>query len=82
MNKVVKYYADWCSSCKAIVAGLNQLEEWGKVEVEEVNVDHDRLAARAANVRRLPTLVVINDSGNEVGRAYNLTELQHILNEV
>jgi thiol-disulfide isomerase/thioredoxin len=55
---VVKYYADWCGSCKLIKPKFKRLSEderYGSVAFMEINAEENPEARKLANVSNLPT---------------------------
>jgi thiol-disulfide isomerase/thioredoxin len=54
---VVKYYADWCGSCKLFAPKFKRLsgdERFAGVEFAEVNAEENPEARKAAGVDNLP----------------------------
>jgi thioredoxin 1 len=65
--KVLKFYAEWCGPCKALTATINEHYN-GDVPIEEINIDTNIDAAIKYQIRSVPTCVLLDDSGNEIGR--------------
>ena len=63
-NKVLKFSASWCQPCKEL---SRRLETMGQ-EVEEVDVDANEELAAKFGIRGVPTMVMVDDAGNEVSR--------------
>jgi thioredoxin 1 len=54
---VVKYYADWCGSCKLFSPKFKRLsddERFSDIAFLDVNAEHSPLARKMANVDTLP----------------------------
>lgn len=54
---IVKYYADWCGSCKLLAPKYKRLSEderFQGIKFLEVNAEEDEIARRAASVDNLP----------------------------
>ena len=66
---VLDFTAAWCAPCRALAPILSAVatEYRGRVQIEEIDVDHDRERAQRHDVRSMPTLVLLRD-GREVGR--------------
>lgn len=64
--KVLKFYADWCSPCRALSLELDK--ETLPMTVEAVNVELAPSTAVDYNVRKIPTLVFVDDEGVELAR--------------
>ena len=83
MITVIKYYADWCTPCKAMEP------TWAKAQVEfkdivvfqNIDIDNNPQQTKDANVRTIPTIVAYEE-GKELGRHNSLTypELEEWLN--
>ena len=62
--KILKFYADWCGPCKVLTKSF----ESAGIEHTPVNADENEELCTKYNVRNLPTVVAIKDSGEEVRR--------------
>lgn len=62
---IVDFYATWCGPCKALAPVLEDLakEYDGKIYVYKVDVDKEKDLAAAFNIRSIPTLLWIPQSG-------------------
>jgi thioredoxin 1 len=61
---IVKYYADWCGSCKLFAPKYTRLsndERFQSVEFLEVNAEHSPVARQTAGVDNLPFFAVFRD---------------------
>lgn len=80
--KVLKFYADWCGPCKAATPAFNKLlAEYVALDSEEVNIEERADFARQHNVRGIPTFVLLNVNGDEIGRTNNTTALRKLIEE-
>ena len=67
--KLIDFYADWCGPCqmlKPVVAEV--MSEITDVELEEVNIDVNQDRAVKSGVMSIPTLVLLDDAGEEIDR--------------
>ena len=61
---IVKYYADWCGSCKLISPKFRRLSEderFSEVDFVEVNAEQNETARKMAGVDHLPFFAVFRD---------------------
>jgi thioredoxin 1 len=61
---IVKYYADWCGSCKLFAPKFKRLsndERFAGVEFIEVNAETSPEARKAANVDNLPFIATFKN---------------------
>ena len=64
--KILKFYADWCSPCKALSAVIGKVDH--NVPMVEINVDTDRETAAFYGIRTIPTMLLIDENENIVNR--------------
>lgn len=79
MNKLLVFSASWCGPCKAMKPALDELDQ-----NRLVRYDIDEAVEERAKyeVRAVPTLVLVNESGEELQRvvgAQTLSALQKLL---
>lgn len=63
--KVLKFAAEWCGPCKML---SKTLEGYTDVEIQEIDIDKDQEVAIRYGIRGVPTLVLLDDNGNELRR--------------
>ena len=77
-NKVVvKYYADWCGSCKLFAPKYKRLsndERFTDITFLEVNAEENEKARKAANVDNLPFFAIFKDGDLVEGSAMSKEE--------
>lgn len=59
MKKVMKFGAEWCSSCKMLTKTLQDIKT--DVVIEEINIDEKPEVTRQYDVRGVPTMIMIED---------------------
>ena len=71
--RLLDFTAAWCAPCRAMTPILTGLarDYAGRLELQEIDVDHEQVLAQQYNVRSMPTLVLVRD-GREVGRVVGL----------
>ncbi len=77
-NKViVKYYADWCGSCKLFAPKYKRLsgdERFTGIQFLEVNAEENPEARKIANVDNLPFFAIFKDGKLVEGSATSKEE--------
>ena len=68
MKTLLKYEGLWCNGCKVLTNLLKDVDLSG-IEVVPINIDVDTASAKAYNVRALPTLVLLDSTGEELERS-------------
>lgn len=61
---VVKYYADWCGSCKLFSPKFKRLssdERFSNIQFLDVNAEHNPEARKMAGVDTLPFFAIFKD---------------------
>ena len=63
MNTVYYFTAPWCGPCKTFGPIVDQ----SGIPYQKVNVDEDTELSAKFGVRNVPTLIRVNDLGQEIG---------------
>ena len=66
--KYIKFEASWCGACKMVQPKLNKVAAEGIV-VEKIDAEANSDLVMEYNIRNLPTVLLVNDSGKELYRA-------------
>ena len=77
--KILKFYTPTCMPCRAVGKILEKME----VEVENINAMEDIAKVDEYNVCTTPTLIFLNEDGNEISRTVGMVtqnKIQEILN--
>ena len=67
MNKILYFTATWCGPCKALGPTMDQLTSQG-LPIYKVDVDQDQSISAQYSVRNVPTLIKLDENGNEIKR--------------
>jgi thiol-disulfide isomerase/thioredoxin len=65
--KYIKFEANWCGACKMIKPILRRVEEAG-IPVEIVNAEFSAELVTQYNIKNLPTVILVDNSGKELHR--------------
>lgn len=80
--KLLKFYGTFCAPCKVLTASLSSLNL--KMPVEDIDVDLNVDAVKKYSIRGVPTLILLDSGGNELGRkvgALNAIQLEHWISQ-
>ena len=75
--KLLKFYATWCGPCKSLSSVMENMTL--PITVENVDIDQNLDLAKKHNVRSVPTVVVVDDTGTEIKRAVGMMNEKQIL---
>jgi thioredoxin 1 len=81
--KILKFSAEWCNPCKALKKVLTEAQL--PVEIEEIDIDQKPDESAKYRIRGVPTMVVLDDKQNELGRIVGLLsadEIKKKINEI
>lgn len=80
MLKILYFGAEFCSSCKALKPIVEKEAPTKGYELKYCDIDSDEGAIMAEdfNVRSLPTIILVDEQGNEVKRAMGNTAWKEI----
>jgi thioredoxin-like negative regulator of GroEL len=82
MNKergIIYFSAPWCQPCKVLGPVIDSLISEG-INVKKVNCDYDTLLTQKYGVKSIPTLVLTDLGGSELGRKTGAMTREQILN--
>lgn len=80
--KLFDVYANWCGQCKSIDPIIEEIKKEHNIEVIKVDVEKDLTFCDKFNIISLPTLLFINDEGNEVDRICGLVSKKIIVDKL
>jgi thioredoxin-like negative regulator of GroEL len=74
------FYATWCNPCKALMKTLETIEFPQGYVLEKINIEENDDLVVKYNIRTVPTLVLVTNSGEEIERKIGNISKEQILN--
>jgi len=75
MKKILYFSAAWCGPCKT----LGPIIGGSGVPYEKIDVDNNQELSMKYGIRNIPTLVLIDKSGNELNRSIGILQKEQII---
>lgn len=75
---ILKFFGSWCNPCKTL---SKNLEDAG-IEHKSIDVDENEELTEKYNVMSVPTIVVLDEDDNEVGRFIGSRTKEQLLKEL
>ena len=66
--KVLKFHATWCAPCKMLSKVIEDAGDKLTLPFENIDIDENMDLAKKYGIRGVPTMVIVNDSGEEIKR--------------
>ena len=76
MSKLYYFSAPWCGPCKILGPVMDQ----SGLPFQKINVDNDTELSSKYGVRSVPTLLLVDSTGNEIKRLVGNNDLKTIKN--
>jgi thioredoxin-like negative regulator of GroEL len=77
MKQLFYYSAPWCVPCQTLGPIMDQVSS--VIPVVKINIDYEANAAQQANVRSVPTVILV-ENGQEVRRFVGARSYQDVMN--
>tara|TARA_R100000734_G_C3231320_1_gene39238 strand:+ start:256 stop:504 length:249 start_codon:yes stop_codon:yes gene_type:complete len=78
MKKILYFSAAWCGPCQTLGPIMESLK--GDINYQKIDVDNNQDLSMQYGVRNIPTLVLLDETGEIKGRKVGLQTKQDILN--
>ena len=78
MKTILYFTASWCGPCKALAPRMEKLS--GQINYKKIDVDGNQDLSIKYGVRNVPSLVLVNENGEELNRMVGVQPDQAILN--
>jgi thioredoxin 1 len=77
MKKILYFSAAWCGPCKMLGPIMESVSD--QVNYQKIDVDNNQELSIKYGVRNIPTLVLVDGSGNELNRSTGVMQKQQII---
>ena len=67
MKRILYFSADWCGPCKLLGPSLDGLRTEG-IPIQKIDVDKNPDQSSKYSVRNIPSLILVDEFGNELKR--------------
>ena len=67
MKKFIYFHAPWCSPCRQLGPIMEEVAKEG-ITVQKIDVDKNPEMSQHYGVRNVPTVILLNEMGEEQGR--------------
>ena len=67
MKKILYFSADWCGPCKMLGPTISSLQSEG-IPIQKIDVDNNPEMSSKYTVRNIPSLILVDEFGNELKR--------------
>ena len=78
MKTILYFTASWCGPCKALAPRMEKLS--GQINYRKIDVDGNQDLSMKYGVRNVPSLVLVNENGEELNRLVGVQPDQAIIN--
>tara|TARA_B100000925_G_scaffold262433_1_gene219738 strand:+ start:314 stop:562 length:249 start_codon:yes stop_codon:yes gene_type:complete len=77
MKKILYFSAAWCGPCKTLGPIVDSLS--GQINYEKIDVDTNHDLSAQYGVRNIPTLILLDETGEVKGRLVGMQSKEQIL---
>ena len=77
MKKILYFSAAWCGPCKTLGPIVDSLS--GQINYEKIDVDTNHDLSAQYGVRNIPTLILLDETGEAKGRLVGIQSKEQIL---
>ena len=71
---LVDFWAEWCGPCKMMASTVTEAMSSG-MNITKIDVDEDQDMSVKHSVRSVPTMILVNENGEEKNRVVGLQTL-------
>jgi len=77
MKKILYFSAAWCGPCKMLGPIMESVGN--EVNYQKIDVDSNQELSMKYGIRNIPTLVLVDNNGNELNRSTGVMQKQQII---
>lgn len=77
--KVKKFYAEWCGPCKSLSMIIKNAGDKVTLPIQEVNIDEEIMESVQYDIRSIPAMIILDDSGKEIKRHVGMMNESQLL---
>jgi len=77
--KLLKFYATWCGPCKGLSMVINGAKDKISVPIEDIDIDQNMDLAKKYNIRGVPAMILVDESGSELKRLIGMADEKKLL---
>jgi len=77
MKKILYFSAAWCGPCKMLGPIMESVGN--EVNYQKIDVDSNQELSMKYGIRNIPTLVLVDNDGNELNRSTGVMQKQQII---
>lgn len=75
---ILKFFGTWCNPCKILTKSMNE----AGIEHQSINVDENEELVEQYHIKSVPTVIVLNSEGEELGRFVGSRTKEQLLEEL
>lgn len=80
--KILKFSAAWCGPCQGLKMTINGIKDQIPLEIEDIDIDKDQELSIKYGIRSVPTMIIVNDTGDVQKRVTGALTADQVLDFV
>jgi len=77
--KYLYFSAEWCGPCKTLKPIMEEVSK--QIPVSKIDIDSNPQYTVEYNVRSVPTVILVENTGKELSRSIGVHSLEHYINQ-